>query len=73
MEKKHKVIKEMALVQKFFTRNCWDNACIECFFSHLKSKCFHLYSFRTATLILSGIEAMHMMKKGKLHQRLKSA
>lgn len=30
-------------------------------------------SFRTATLILRGIEAMHMMKKGQLHQRMKSA
>ncbi|QPW51757.1 IS3 family transposase (plasmid) [Bacillus thuringiensis] len=28
--------------------NCWDNACIESFFSHFKSECFHLYSFRTA-------------------------
>ncbi|WP_144569770.1 IS3 family transposase, partial [Bacillus pseudomycoides] len=26
--------------------NCWDNACIENFFSHFKSECFHLYSFR---------------------------
>jgi transposase-like protein len=32
-----------------------------------------LKSLRTATLILSGIEAMHMMKKGQLHQRVKSA
>ncbi|GIM45650.1 transposase [Collibacillus ludicampi] len=27
--------------------NCWDNACMENFFSHFKSECFHLYSFRT--------------------------
>ncbi|WP_103652709.1 IS3 family transposase [Bacillus thuringiensis] len=27
--------------------NCWDNACIESFFSHFKSKCFHLYFFHT--------------------------
>ncbi|MCQ6325384.1 DDE-type integrase/transposase/recombinase, partial [Bacillus cereus] len=26
--------------------NCWDNASIECFFSHYKSEWFHLYSFR---------------------------
>ncbi|MFI8707995.1 IS6 family transposase [Bacillus sp. NPDC077411] len=32
-----------------------------------------LKSFRTATLILRGIEAMHMMKKRQLHQRVKSA
>ncbi|PGA82526.1 IS6 family transposase, partial [Bacillus pseudomycoides] len=30
-------------------------------------------SFRTATYILSGIEAMHMMKKNQLHQEVKSA
>ncbi|MDM5186106.1 IS6 family transposase [Bacillus sp. DX4.1] len=30
-------------------------------------------SFRTATYILSGIEAMHMMKKKQLHQGVKSA
>ncbi|WP_420359260.1 IS3 family transposase [Bacillus mycoides] len=29
-------------------RNCWDNACIENLFSHFKSECFHLYSFRKA-------------------------
>ncbi|AIK36863.1 integrase core domain protein [Bacillus pseudomycoides] len=28
--------------------NCWDNACIENFFSHFKSECFHLYSFHKA-------------------------
>ncbi|CAM4224302.1 IS6 family transposase [Bacillus paramycoides] len=32
-----------------------------------------LQSLRTATLIISGIEAIHMMKKGQLHQRVKSA
>lgn len=31
-----------------------------------------LKSFRTATYILSGIEAMHMIKKNQLHQRAKS-
>nr|WP_309101828.1 IS6 family transposase [Fredinandcohnia onubensis] len=32
-----------------------------------------LKSFRTATLILIGIEAVHMMKKGQLHQRVNYA
>jgi len=31
-----------------------------------------LKSFRTATYILSGIEAMHMMKKDQVHQGVKS-
>lgn len=30
-------------------------------------------SFRTATYILSGIEALHMIKKKQLHQEIKSA
>ncbi|MES5896516.1 DDE-type integrase/transposase/recombinase [Bacillus cereus group sp. RP43] len=29
-------------------------------------------SFKTATSILSGVEAMHMMKKGQLHRQVKS-
>ena len=32
-----------------------------------------LKSFHTATLILRGIEAMHMIKKGQLHPRVNSA
>jgi transposase InsO family protein len=27
--------------------NCWDNACMENFFSHFKTECFYLYSFKT--------------------------
>ncbi len=32
-----------------------------------------LKSLRTANCILGGVEAMHMMRKGQLHQRVKSA
>ena len=32
-----------------------------------------LKSFHTAALILRGIEAMHMIKKGQLHQRVNYA
>ncbi len=32
-----------------------------------------LKSFRTASWMISGIEAMHMMKKEQVHQRVKSA
>ncbi|MGH0515855.1 IS3 family transposase [Bacillus cereus] len=35
--------------------NCWDNDCIERFFSHLKSECFHLYSFRTADEVMFAV------------------
>ncbi len=32
-----------------------------------------LKSLRTVHCILSGVEAMHMIRKGQLHQRVKSA
>ncbi|WP_459500853.1 DUF6241 domain-containing protein [Bacillus sp. C1] len=32
-----------------------------------------LKSFKTAISILSGVEAMHMLKKGQLHRQVKSA
>ncbi|EEL62118.1 Transposase [Bacillus cereus F65185] len=32
-----------------------------------------LKSLRTVNCILSGVGAMHMMRKGQLHQRVKSA
>ncbi|WP_430025065.1 IS3 family transposase [Peribacillus frigoritolerans] len=28
--------------------SCWDNACMENFFSHLKSECFYMNSFGTS-------------------------
>jgi putative transposase len=36
--------------------NCWDNACMENFFSHFKSECFHLYSFRTADEVQCAVQ-----------------
>ena len=39
---------------------------------HVRSM-LELKSFRTATYILSGIEAMHMIKKKQVHQGVKSA
>jgi transposase, IS6 family len=50
-------------------------------FSCFKASCYHsrqepsmlgFKSYETAVSILSGIEAMHMMKKGQLHQRVQS-
>lgn len=36
--------------------NCWDNACIENFFSHFKSECFNLSSFRCDTDVRFAIQ-----------------
>jgi putative transposase len=46
--------------------NCWDNACMENFFSHLKSECFNLYSFRTADEVKF---AIHQYLRFYNHQR----
>ncbi|GAA0414928.1 hypothetical protein GCM10008934_02240 [Virgibacillus salarius] len=35
--------------------NCWDNACMENFFSHFKSECFNLYSFRTGEEVRNAV------------------
>jgi transposase InsO family protein len=35
--------------------NCWDNACIESFFSHFKSECFYLYKFQTANEVKNAV------------------
>jgi transposase InsO family protein len=37
--------------------NCWDNACMENFFSHFKSECFDRYTFRT------GEEVKHVVQR----------
>lgn len=45
----HQLLKKNQMKQSMSRKgNCWDNACIESFFSHFKSEYFNLYSFRTA-------------------------
>ncbi|PEP84724.1 IS3 family transposase, partial [Bacillus toyonensis] len=36
--------------------NCYDNACIESFFSHFKSEMFYLTSFHTKDELIQAIE-----------------
>ncbi|MDR7319745.1 IS3 family transposase [Brevibacillus nitrificans] len=36
--------------------NCWDNACMENFFSHFKSECFDRYSFRTSEEVKHAVQ-----------------
>lgn len=36
--------------------NCWDNACMENFFSHFKSECFYLYTFQTVEEVKDAVD-----------------
>jgi putative transposase len=36
--------------------NCWDNACMESFFSQFKSECFHLHSFRSTEEVRDAVK-----------------
>lgn len=36
--------------------NCWDNACIESFFGHLKSECLRLQAFTSEVQLIEAIE-----------------
>ena len=36
--------------------NCWDNASMESFFSHLKTECFNLYTFKTSQEVRRAIK-----------------
>ncbi|TCJ01437.1 IS3 family transposase [Cytobacillus praedii] len=36
--------------------NCWDNASMENFFSHLKTECFNLHSFKTSQEVRRAIK-----------------
>jgi putative transposase len=46
--------------------NCWDNASMENFFSHFKSECFHLYTFKTSEEVKF---AVHQYIRFYNHQR----
>nr|WP_242061807.1 IS3 family transposase [Cytobacillus firmus] len=45
---------------------CWDNACMENFFSHFKTECFYLYSFKTAQEVK---DALNQYMRFYNHQR----
>ncbi|QWH64199.1 IS3 family transposase (plasmid) [Bacillus mycoides] len=51
--------------------NCWDNACMENFFSHFKSECFHLYSFRKANEVKLAVRKyMYFYNHQRFQKRL---
>ncbi|QWH64007.1 IS3 family transposase (plasmid) [Bacillus mycoides] len=51
--------------------NCWDNACMENFFSHFKAECFHLYSFRKANEVKLAVRKyMHFYNHQRFQKKL---
>jgi putative transposase len=36
--------------------NCWDNACMESFFGHLKAECIYLHTFHTESELKQAID-----------------
>ncbi|MCM3473751.1 IS3 family transposase, partial [Brevibacillus borstelensis] len=53
--------------------NCLDNACIESFFSHLKTECIYLDSFGTEEEVNKAIERyIHFYNHERIQARLRS-
>jgi putative transposase len=51
--------------------NCWDNACIESFFGHLKSECFHLHTFESEEQLIQAIEQyIHFYNNERFQSKL---
>ncbi|MFD0767753.1 IS3 family transposase [Bacillus sp. CGMCC 1.60114] len=51
--------------------NYWSNACIESFFSHFKSECFHLYSFRTTDKVKFAVRKyIHFYNNQRFQKKL---
>ncbi|MGG0454272.1 IS3 family transposase [Priestia megaterium] len=51
--------------------NCWDNACIESFFSHFKSECFHLHTFQTASEVKDAVhQYIHFYNHERFQKKL---
>ncbi|MBK5447587.1 IS3 family transposase [Bacillus sp. TH22] len=51
--------------------NCWDNACMENFFSHFKAECFHLHSFHKANEVKLAVRKyMHFYNHQRFQKKL---
>ncbi|MCP6684199.1 IS3 family transposase [Bacillus nakamurai] len=52
----HNLIKKYQMKASMSRKgNCWDNACMENFFSHFKTECIYLYSFKTAEAVQDAV------------------
>jgi len=51
--------------------NCWDNACMESFFSHFKSECFNRFTFRTVEEVKHEVKRyIHFYNRERFQQKL---
>lgn len=51
--------------------NCWDNACMENFFSHFKTECFNRYTFRTVEEVKQEVQRyIHFYNHERFQQKL---
>ncbi|URJ44651.1 IS3 family transposase [Paenibacillus polymyxa] len=51
--------------------NCWDNACIENFFSHFKTECFYLRSFHSAQQVEHAVQKyIHFYNHERFQEKL---
>lgn len=51
--------------------NCWDNACIESFFGHLKSELMYINNFRTKELVIKAVQGyIHFYNTERFQKKL---
>lgn len=51
--------------------NCWDNACMESFFSHFKTECFNIYSFKTTEEVKDSVDKyIHFYNHQRFQKKL---
>ncbi|KAE8561525.1 transposase [Paenibacillus polymyxa] len=51
--------------------NCWDNACIENFFSHFKTECFYLHAFHSAQQVEHAVQKyIHFYNHERFQEKL---
>ncbi|MDR4282630.1 IS3 family transposase, partial [Bacillus thuringiensis] len=66
--KKHKMKASMSR-----KANCWDNACMENFFSHFKAECFNLSSFRSVEEVKFAVHKyIHFYNHHRFQKKLKN-
>lgn len=66
--KKHKMKASMSR-----KANCWDNACMENFFSHFKAECFNLSSFRSVEEVKLAVHKyIHFYNYHRFQKKLKN-
>lgn len=68
------ILKENKIIQSMSRKgNCHDNACIESFFSHLKSECIYLNDYNSEEEVINSIdEYINFYNNTRFQKRLKN-